>query len=380
MLMRACAPADAPAGRAMPPDNRVFGPWHWTPGAGLPARFAMPAGDYICETAPSRDTYAGTTFGLLAAFDLVSTDDGAMRNLIRDDLLTMAGFLVEHGWTYPRPHGNVSLPPFGNDLDNFASPLFVASPESRLSMAQAARHVADADGSATDKATWDAVWAEELASQGPILAAAEETNDPNPQNVAYYGFNLAHLKYFNLIRLASDPVDAAVFRQGFSVIDRQTADDVNAHFEAIAYALTGDPSRLAEAVEHLRQWRDYRARIDAGGSTDNTSRCGVDIQCVPRDQYDVVTDTPAGPVSVTVPGSATRIRAVRPLPVADRPPTDFLWQRSPFTDMDGWVAPTHQAPGIDYLLPYWMLRYYTEVAPPALDPLQPWPGPSFSGD
>lgn len=379
MLMRSCAPADAPAGRNMPLNKRVFGPFRWANDRGIPARLTMPEGNYLCETAPSRDTYAGTIFGLLTAFDLVGPDDPAARHLIRDDILTMTGFLYEHGWTYPRPHGNVSLPPFGHDFDNFISPLMNLQPGSRLSMTQAAKHVADVDGSLTDRATWNAAWSEELVTQGPILAASELVTDPRPSEFGYYGFNLAHLKYYNLIRLAANPAERAIMRQGFSVVDRQTNDDVNAHFEATAYSITGEPARLTAARTHLRQWLDYRARIDQGGSTNNSARCGVDIQCVPEDEFDVVTATATGPVGVTVAGSSSTPRAVQPLPVADRPPTDFLWQRSPFTDMNGSVSATHQAPGIDYLLPYWMMRYEQEVAPPALDPVTPWAGPSYSG-
>jgi hypothetical protein len=379
MLMRSCAPADAPPGRNMQLNQRVFGPFHWVNDRGVPARLTMPDGDYLCETAPSRDTYAGTIFGLLAAFDLVGPDDAAARHLIRDDILTMARFLYKNGWTYPRPHGNVSLPPFGHDFDNFISPLMNLQPESRLSMTQAAKHVADVDGSLTEKATWAAAWTEELASQGPILAASELVTDPRPSEVAYYGFNLAHLKVYNLIRLAANPAERALMRQAFSAVDRQTSDDVNAHFEAIAYSITGEPARLAAATTHLREWLDYRARIAQGGVTDNSSRCGHDIECVPEDQFDLITSTLTGQQSVTVAGTSSTPRAVKPLPIADRPPTDFLWQRSPFTDMNGSTSSTHQAPGIDYLLPYWMMRYEREVAPPTADPLTPWPGPSNSG-
>jgi uncharacterized protein (TIGR03437 family) len=40
-----------------------------------------------------------------------------------------------------------------------------------------------------------------------------------------------------------------------------------------------------------------------------------------------------------------------------RPPTDFLWQRSPFQLAVG-GAGIIESPGLDYTLPYWMARYY----------------------
>ena len=359
MLMRACAPTDAPAKWDMPPNQRVFGPFPWDDGK-----------QYVCETAPSRDTYAGTTFGLLTAFDLVSQDDPAMRAMIRDDILTLTGFLVKYGWNYPRPHGNVSLPPFGHDFDNFASPLFVYVPMARLNMAQAARHVARVAGSPEQQAQWEAVWTEELASQGPILAASMEVDAFQP-NDGYYKYNLHHLTGLSTVRLEDDPAVRTLLKQALGVMDKTTGDDVNAHFEAITYALTGERSRLDAAVTHLRQWRDYRTRIDAGGTTDNASRCGSSIECVPDDQLDVI----AGPADVTVPGTSSDLRARLPLPVADRPPTDFLWQRPP-TQLNGSTSATHEAPGVDYLLPYWLLRYYTDVVTPAVEPFPAWPGPA----
>jgi hypothetical protein len=362
MLMRACAPVDAPPNQDMPPNKRVFGPFPWEDGR-----------EYVCETAPSRDTYAGTTFGLLAAFDLVGPDHPELRDQIRADILTLARFLVKHGWNYPRPHGNVSLPPAGHDFDNFVSPLFVYVPLARLNMAQAARHVADEGGSLVDQATWNAVWGEELASQGPLLAASMEVDAVQP-NEGYYKYNLHHLTGYSLTRLEDDPAVKALFEQALGVMDRTTGDDVNAHFETITYALTGEPERLASAVQHLREWRAYRTRIAAGGETNNEAKCGVSIECVPDDQMNVLLG-PDGEVDVTIPGFESKLRARLPLPVADRPPTDFLWQRPP-TQLNGATSATHQAPGVDYLLPYWMLRYYTEVEEPPLRPFPPYPGPA----
>lgn len=373
MLMRSCAPVDAPLDRAMARNRRVFGPFRWEDDR-----------DYVCETAPSRDTYAGTTFGLLTAFDLVGPDDPALQRLIADDVRKLGEFLLEHGWSYPRPHGNVNvpvgeqenpitgerLPLFGHDFDGVLSPLFVYVPSARLSMTQSVRHVTAVAGPAEAALTWEAVWAEELASQGPLLAGSMEVDAAEP-NASYYKFNLNHLTMFNLTRLEHDPVLRSLFVQAFGVMDHTTGDDGNAHFEAITHAVTAELSRFDDAVAHLRDWRDYRHNIHLG-PVDNSPGCGVEFECVPEDQLDGVV---AGQTVVLRPGTAGRQRARVPLPVANRPPTDFLWQR-PSTQLAGAEGPTHQAPGIDYLTPYWMLRYYSEVAAPLGVPFPAWPGPS----
>jgi len=42
--------------------------------------------------------------------------------------------------------------------------------------------------------------------------------------------------------------------------------------------------------------------------------------------------------------------------------TDFLWQRSPFLLVGGGYG-TIEGAGLDYILPYWMARYYEVLAP-----------------
>ena len=377
MLMYSCAPSDARPGRNMAPSPDVRGPWHWNGLPSRPARLAQPPGDYVCEASTTRDTYAGVFFGLLTAFDLVAPDDTAVRDLIRDDILAMADFLLKYGWNYAHPHGDVNVPPFGDVYDSSVTPIMVISPVYRLGVSQAALHVATAAGPSDEATKWQAVWTEELSTQLASDVVAEEVNDPTP-TAGYYGWNLAHLMFSSLIRLA-DPQVGVVLRNNFAIVDRQTGDDPNAFFETVTYAMSGEPGRLDKAVTHLRQWRDYRARTDAGGSIDNTTGCGTVRTCVPEDQYDLVLATPAGEQRTTVPGTSTRLRSVEPIPVKDRAPTDFLWQRSPFTEMAGTTTATHEEPGIDYLLPYWMARYLTEVAPPALNPLPVYAGPGYSG-
>ncbi len=349
---------------------------------------------YNCETAPSRDTYAGLTFGLLTAFDLVGPDEPALRKQIRDDLLSMGNFLVKYGWNYPRPHGYVSA---DHDFDGAISPLMVYVPMARLNMVQAVRHVLKDGGTEADRQKWDAVWAEELASQGPILAFSMEVDAADAGHSGYYKYNLHHLNAFNITRLENDPAVRTLFKQALGVMDRTTGDDINAHFETITWALTGEEGRLDAAAQHLREWRQYRARIDQGGETCNGLRdangncsdrigCPQPLECVPQDQMEVSQSTPAGPRNAIIPGLSDiqsqfpgqpkpKVRSRYPLPVALRPPSDFLWQR-PSTQLNGYVGASHRYPGVDYLLPYWMIRYYTEVEEPGSGSFPEWAGPA----
>lgn len=389
-LMRACNPADAdpwqtwtdlgpdPTGMPAPytANRRVFGPLRWRDGS-----------EWFCEDGTSRDAYAGTTFGLLTAFDLVGPDDRAMRKMIGQDLITLTDFAFTHLWTTPRPHGRLSIPidsnhnsetcmavnmlvrVCGHDFENFISPLFVITPFARMNMAQAAHHVASKLG--TDAAKWQAVWAAELLTQGPALALSMEFDAVQPYE-SYYKHNLSHLIGYNITRTAPNEAARTLFHQAVGVMDHSTRDDINAHFETITYALTGETSRRDAAITHLREWRDYRARIETQPTT--TNACGGDIECVPEDQYELVL---ADGSRVVIPGTSGTLRARDPLPVADRPPTDFLWQRAP-NQLNGSEALSHQAPGIDYLLPYWMLRYHTDVKRPKAKPFPAWPLPAHA--
>ena len=206
--------------------------------------------------------------------------------------------------------------------------------------------------------------------------------DAAQPNNGYFKYNLHHLTAFNLLRTLTG-AERDVVAAGFAVLDKTTGDDLNAHFEAITYAVTGDQPRLTGAASHLLQWLDYRSRVGNGQQVHNSARCGAELRCVPQDQDDLAVDQAPGGAITWYPGApaapplsqASGPRAARPLPVGVRPPTDFLWQAPP-TALDGEQSATFREPGIDYLTPYWMLRYYTEVAPPTPAPLPAWAGPA----
>jgi len=107
---------------------------------------------------------------------------------------------------------------------------------------------------------------------------------------------------------------------------------MNAHFNMIDRALNGaNSTRDVATANYLIQWR-LRPRRDFY----------VDL----RGQY---------------PSCVNSDESCDPLPVDLRVNTDFLWQRSPF-QLDGGGSGLIETAGIDYILPYWMARYYTVVS------------------
>jgi hypothetical protein len=147
-----------------------------------------------------------------------------------------------------------------------------------------------------------------------------------------------------------------------------------AAFETVTYALTGEPERLSLAVQHLREWLLYDARWS--DAIYMSGQCGISIECVPEDQVTYEAKQPDGTWTVVAitPGSSARKRSARILRIADeRTPQDFLWQRSPYQgsgELDREARPNERNAGADFLLPYYVLRFHTEISPPAY---APWP-------
>ena len=303
LLFRACNPVDAPAPLNVGRDTsrgRLVGPLTWRDGT-----------KHWCLDSTSRDAYAGTTFGLATALDLVAVDHPAMRKTIARDLMTMSSYALKYIWTNPRPHGRVVIPEVfgGNDLDNFISPLFIYTAMAQMNMAQVARHAANVAGTAADRAKWDLVWLTQLATMLPQLSGSMLVDAATPHD-SYYKFHLNHITGFNLVRLEPNNVVRGVMRHAFSVMDATTGDDLDALYEAITFSLTGEQSRLQDAVLHNRQWLDYRANLDANANrVDHRARCGHDLACVPLGQLDIIQPLPGrAPLVVTKSGTGEPAR------------------------------------------------------------------------
>jgi hypothetical protein len=268
----------------------------------------------------SRDQYSGVFFGLGVAYDMVG--DVQTQARVRSLVTRMLDFLIRNGWNVampPRPAANAC--PEGSAYDTFST-TFLQRPEQRLSFLQVGRHV--------NPRRFEALYVAERAAHAATVSIPIRTECQDTHG-SYYKFNLDHVNLYNLVRL-EEPASPyrALYVEAFEALRACTGSHQNAHFNMIARGLgTAEPARDAETAELLGLWlqrprRDYYT--DLSGS------------------YPVCGD-----------------RACEPIPVHDRVNTDFLWQRSPF-QLSGGKDGTIETAAIDYILPYWMARYYGVVA------------------
>ncbi|HEU0123220.1 MAG TPA: hypothetical protein VFQ91_22000 [Bryobacteraceae bacterium] len=248
----------------------------------------------------SRDQYCGVYYGLGTAYSLIP--DSSLRAEIADIVARMTDFLLNNNWSVPMPDGRPGT-------------TFALRPDVQLALLQVAR--------LTNPVRFGAVYETQrsrLASSVSLPVAFDSLGTSS-----YFKFNLIYITFFSLIRI-EDPASRGVYERAYAIARNYTANHKNAFFNMIDAALFGpDIRRDAETRELLALW-------------------------LKRPRRDFYVDL-AGKVPVC--GD----QACQPIPVDLRTPTDFLWQRNPF-QLTGGGAGTIGNAGIDYILPYWMARYY----------------------
>ena len=190
--------------------------------------------------------------------------------------------------------------------DDLAS-TFEIRPEELQMLLQVARHVNPAN-----------------AVSGPffVLPVSTGTLVDVQSNSSYFKFNLDYMSFYNLVRLQDNDDN----RGAYTTVRNHTAAHQNAFFDIIDRALRGpDAARDAETAALLDQW----------------------LQRPRRDFYVDVSP------EVAVCGS----EACQPVPVPMRTPATFLWEVDPF-QLKGGGAGVIENAGVDYILPYWMARYF----------------------
>ncbi len=295
-------------------------------------------GRWLCLHRVSRDQYVGVALGL--AVTLLVLPDGPVRARAGEDAVSIARYLLRHAWTIVEP-------------GETGGESFLPRPDMALAILAVAARAAPEEFRAAYVAHAAAVAA------GAWVPPYVETFQAHED---YYKFNLDHANAYVLASLENEPLLRERYLAAIAALRRTLGTHGNAHFDAIAFALSGEPGLDARAARELGEWLD---RPRPKPPVDHRAACGVNFACVPESYADVVIGPPAAGARVRWASEpcAGALRAAAPLPIVDRPYTDFLWQRSPF-QLSGGERARVLSPGIDYLLPYWMLRYATEVAPP----------------
>jgi hypothetical protein len=252
----------------------------------------------------SRDQYTGAFFGLSVAYDLIP--DPLVRTPAAGLVTRLLNQLLRTSWNVTMPDGSIST-------------TFLLRGDQQLTFLQIGKQVNPN------------AFASEYSRNASLLAFTVpgilylETMDTHS---SYFKFNLDFLNLYHLIRLEASDSTRSTYESGFDLVRKATQGHLNAHFNMIDRALHGlNTARDAETRADLAAWLkrprkdqyvDWRGKIaSCGGSNE----------------------------------------ACQPLPIEQRPPSDFLWQLDPF-QLSGGGDGIIETAGVDYILPYWMARYY----------------------
>lgn len=294
VLARCLVPVDSPYAAAIQQHESGHGIFYGT----------VEGRPYFWIGNTSRDQYSGVMFGLSVAYDMV--DDADVRAFIRDIVTRILRYLLRHGWNVIMPDGSIST-------------TFLHRPDQRLSFFQVGRRINP------QKFQWIYSW---YRSVHASTVSAPIVFDNIDEHTHYFKFNLNYINLYNLVRLEeSGSPYRALYVTAYDALRRRTGEHGNAHFNMVDRALKGESSgRDTETTLLLDLWlqrprRDYWTDL--------------------RDRYP----------------SCDSDRACSPIPVNERVNTDFLWQRSPFQLFGGGEG-TIETAAIDYILSYWMARYY----------------------
>jgi hypothetical protein len=268
----------------------------------------------------SRDVYVGVTYGSINTWLRVPSLRGEAGSLITRGL----DYLLRHVW-------NVYFPGRPQQL-TIASPVAQAPGQCWMMITSAAT---------IDPARYGAL----RAAEGDLTACAwlEMWSSSREVHDSYYKFELGDEQ---LLVAAECETDAGRYRDylhAIAILHDVLDSHENAHFDATYGAIvpTEAPVMGPRVQAELEHWalRDRRGFTTTNSQDPTIAKVTYSSPLLP-----------SGPIVI----------AASPLPIEKRPCIDYLWIGDPF-GLDGSVAPDHQYPGIDLLVPYWMARSYGEI-------------------
>jgi len=169
---------------------------------------------------------------------------------------------------------------------------------------------------------------------------------------SYFKFNLEHATALLALKLEQDPQRKVRLAHAFRIQRDVLKYHNNAYFNLIELMTLGDMPELlsrpkAEMVTETLHLIDQMF-----------SR-GPLMEAPPLADDETIKKVPYRNLS-SESSKQEEVIAHMPIPVPQRPGTDFLWQRSPFGLESTWPLPEQtdwRSSGVDRVLPYWMARY-----------------------
>ena len=250
----------------------------------------------------SRDEYSGALFGLTVAYDMV--DDAAVKGPIAALVTRLIDFLNGNNWSVVMPDGS-------------SSTSFLVRPDQIETFLAIGRHVNSDHFTSVSYETQRVL----LAPTVPAPIGVDTASDDS-----YFKFNLDYIDLYDLIRLEASSAKT-IYRVRIHAVARPyraAPERLLQHHRSCA--LTARTRRATARRSHLLDAWLLRLRRDFG----------VDLTSV-----------------VPVCGD----QACQPVPVWLRPPTISCGSEAPSSSAVGGAGIIESA-GIDYILPYWMARYY----------------------
>jgi len=300
VLARCIVPVDSPWADGVASEEGIHG-----------IRYGVVDGvRYLWAGNTSRDQYSGVFFGLTVAWNLIPETE--VQGWVSMLATRMLDRLLDDHWLVRMPEGEITT-------------TFLGRADMQLSLLKLGRRCNPNRFESAYKTLAN------LSAQSVVIPVAIECQNPYD---SYFKFNLNHINFFNLLTSGDNSWIRRGYVNAFDTLRKTTDDHQNAFFDIIDTAINGH-----DAVRDQRVRDNLRALLQRSGRTGL-----VDL----REQYP--------------PCEGRDDRACQVIPVFDRVPTDFLWQRSPF-QLQGGVYDNIEGSGLDYILPYWMARYYGVLGP-----------------
>jgi hypothetical protein len=295
--------------------------------------------DWIWVGDVSRDQATGAVLGMAAAYDL--SDDPETKAVAAEFLVQLMDHVWDNNLDFMDKNGQLTK--YGNidgeKFEGFPAPSGLNA-ACALAWFKIAAHVAESEGMENAERFNERY--QELLARDYISIMRDVMWVYGGYATKTYNVYMAFENMFHLARLEKDPIISAEINQVFrdtlwlnlddNTPNRKGVKEANPVKTAWYLSSTGDknPVALWEALWQVVVFSDAPL----------------------RDRYVKNSDNPDIVINPDQP-----TESLYPLPSNRLPPDMVIWHRSTF-ELDGGVDSGEERTGCDYMLPYWMGRYY----------------------